>query len=151
MGVGPRLRGLPRILLPKDKRCILASLRVGADFSRGCAHSAVRLLISTTHPLPFDSRIDSERSVLATPLVRIYARLWKRPSEKPLLALWYIRARCWTLQLRETLRFDLRLLSVGGGSGCLRWCMAYPALGAILLGSDGAARECFRRAPSSPA
>jgi hypothetical protein len=28
---------------------------------------------------------------------------------------------------------DLRLLSVGGGGGFLKWCMASPALGAILL------------------
>ena len=27
-----------------------------------------------------------------------------------------------------------------GGDGFLRWCMAFPAFGAILLGSDGAAR-----------
>jgi hypothetical protein len=46
----------------------------------------------------------------------------------------------WTLQLRQVLHCDPRLLSVGGGGGFLRWCMAYPALGAILLGSDGAAR-----------
>jgi hypothetical protein len=57
----------------------------------------------------------------------------------------------WTLQLRQVLHCDPRLLSVGGGGGFLRWCMAYPALGAILLGWHGAARECFRRAASSPA
>jgi hypothetical protein len=105
---------------------MLAFLKLVADFSRGCAHSAARLLISTTHPLPLDSRIDSERRALATPLVRIYARLWKRPSEKPLLALRYIRARCWILQLRQTLHCALRLLSVGGGGGCLRWCVSRP-------------------------
>jgi hypothetical protein len=58
--------------------------------TRGCAHSAARLLISTTHPLALDSRIDSERRALATPLVRVYARLLIRPSEKPLLVLRYI-------------------------------------------------------------
>src|SRR5215203_3808805 len=46
----------------------------------------------------------------------------------------------WRLQLRQVLHCDPRLLSVGGGGGFLRLCMAYPALGAILLGSDGAAR-----------
>jgi hypothetical protein len=39
---------------------------------------------------PLDSRIDSESHALATLLVRFSARLWKRLSEKPLLALWYI-------------------------------------------------------------
>jgi hypothetical protein len=63
---------------------MLIFLKLAADFSSGCAHSAARLLISTTHPLALDSRIDSERRALATPLVRVYARLWKRPSEKPL-------------------------------------------------------------------
>ena len=105
---------------------MLAFFKLVADFARGCALSAARLLISTTHPLPLDSRIDSERRALATPLVRFYARLWKRPSEKPLLALWHIRARCWTLQLRQTLHCDLRLLSVDGGGGCLRWCVYRP-------------------------
>src|SRR5215212_10555828 len=57
----------------------------------------------------------------------------------------------WTLQLRQVLHCDPRLRSVGGGGGFLRWCMAYPALGAIPLGSDGAAREGFRRAASNPA
>src|SRR5215210_3103612 len=57
----------------------------------------------------------------------------------------------WRLQLRQVLHCDPRLLSVGGGGGFLRLCMAYPALGAILLGSHGAARECFRRAASNPA
>jgi hypothetical protein len=52
---------------------------------------------------------------------------------------------------RQVLPCDPRLLSVGGGGGFLRWCMAYLALGAILLGSNGAARECFRRAASNPA
>jgi hypothetical protein len=46
----------------------------------------------------------------------------------------------WTLQLRQVLHCDPRLRSVGGGGGFLRWCMAYPALGAILFGSHGAAR-----------
>jgi hypothetical protein len=64
---------------------MLAFLKIVADFSRWCADSAARLLISTTHPLALDSRIDSERRALATPLVRVYAGLWKRPSEKSLL------------------------------------------------------------------
>jgi hypothetical protein len=59
-------------------------LQMGVDFSRGYAHSAARLLISTTHPLALDSRIDSERRALATPLVLFYARLLKRPSEEAL-------------------------------------------------------------------
>src|SRR5829696_4109340 len=41
-------------------------------------------------PPGLDSRIDSERRALATPLVRFYARLWKRPSEKLILALRYM-------------------------------------------------------------
>jgi hypothetical protein len=41
---------------------------------------------------------------------------------------------------RQVLPCDPRLLSVGEGGGFLRWCMAYLALGAILLGSYGAAR-----------
>jgi hypothetical protein len=69
---------------------MLVSVKMAEDFLRGCAHPAARLLISTTHPLPLGSRIDSERRALATPLVWFYARLWKRPSEKPLLALRYM-------------------------------------------------------------
>jgi hypothetical protein len=63
---------------------MLMFLKLGADFSRGCAHAAARLLISTTHPLALDSRIDSERRALATLLVQFYARLLKRPSEETL-------------------------------------------------------------------
>ena len=34
---------------------------------------------------PRNSRIDSEKRALAATLVRVYAGLWKRPTEKPLL------------------------------------------------------------------
>jgi hypothetical protein len=44
-----------------------------------------RLLTRQDSPLPLDSRIDSERRALATRLVRFYAQLLKRPSEKPFL------------------------------------------------------------------
>ena len=81
---------LPKFHYQEGKRCMLVSVELDADLSRGCAHPAARLLISTTHPLALDSRIDSERRALATPLVRVYARLWKGPSEKPLLALRYM-------------------------------------------------------------
>jgi hypothetical protein len=99
---------------------------IGGGFFEGVCRQKNRLLTRQDSPLPLDSRIDCERRALATPLVWIYARLWKRPSEKPLLALRYVRARCWTLQLRQTLHCALRLLSVGGGGGCLRWCVSRP-------------------------
>src|SRR5215208_5749527 len=65
---------------------MLVSTKPGADFSLGCAVPIIAHTSVTTHPAPpLDSRIDSERRALATPLVRVYARLWRRPSEKPLL------------------------------------------------------------------
>src|SRR5215211_4410173 len=35
-----------------DKRCTIAFLKMVADFSRGCAHQAMRPPISATHPHP---------------------------------------------------------------------------------------------------
>src|SRR5215217_4577705 len=67
----------------------IAGLRQGGWPLKG-AGPAMQPSISATHPLALDSRIDSERRALATPLVRFYARLWKRPSEKPILALRYM-------------------------------------------------------------
>jgi hypothetical protein len=72
---------------------MLVFVKLSTDFSRGCAHSAARLLISTTHPLAVDSRIVSERRALATPMVLSYAGPWKRPfelSRNPFLAVRYI-------------------------------------------------------------
>jgi transposase len=67
----------------------IAGLRQGGWPLKG-AGPAMQPSISATHPLALDSRIDSERRALATPLVRFYARLWKRPSEKLILALRYM-------------------------------------------------------------
>ena len=55
-------------------------------FFEGCARTKESAFATLApYPLVLDSRIDSERCALATPLVRVYARLWKRPSEEPLL------------------------------------------------------------------
>src|SRR5215213_9830350 len=84
---------------------------------------------------------------------RLVGSFWRRTFCVTKLALFRLlpHSQDWTLQLRQVLHCDPRLLSVGGGGGFLRWCMAYPALGAIPLGSHGAVRECFRRAASNPA
>jgi hypothetical protein len=34
----------------EGKRCMLASLKSGADFSRGCPGEKIRTLLFTTHP-----------------------------------------------------------------------------------------------------
>jgi hypothetical protein len=47
---------------------MLASLKPGADFSRGCAGRRLGNLLFATHPLALDSRIDSERRALAFPI-----------------------------------------------------------------------------------
>src|SRR5215216_7071620 len=39
---------------------MLVLLKLAADFSRGCQYSAMQPPISATHPLPLDSRINSE-------------------------------------------------------------------------------------------
>ena len=44
---------------------MLVCVKLGADFSRGCAHPAMLAFISATHPSPLDSRIDSCRYALA--------------------------------------------------------------------------------------
>jgi hypothetical protein len=64
---------------------MLVSEMVAADFSAGCAGGGTGNSLFATLPYPCNSRIDSERRVLAAILVRVYAGLWKRPSEKPLL------------------------------------------------------------------
>jgi hypothetical protein len=117
---------------------MLVSVKLAAIFSRWCASRRIGYLLFATLPYPRNSRIDSERRVLAAILLRLYAGLWKRRSEKPLLGTSVHKLTARNLQLRQVLHCDLRLLSVGGGGGFLRWCMAYPALGAFLLGSDGA-------------
>jgi len=63
---------------------MLMHMKLAADFSRGVQVTGSATYFSRPTP-PLDSRIDSERRALSTPLVRVYARLWRRPSEKPLL------------------------------------------------------------------
>src|SRR5215212_158451 len=48
-----------RLTCQRDKRCMLVSMKLGADFSRGCAHPAMQPPISATHPPLLDSRISS--------------------------------------------------------------------------------------------
>src|SRR5215213_5237854 len=45
-------RSLRRIHRQEGKRCMLAFLKLVADFSRGCAHPAMHPPIPTTHPHP---------------------------------------------------------------------------------------------------
>src|SRR5215210_7117519 len=42
----------PRFISKAAKRCILASVKLGADFSRGCADRGISHLLFATHPYP---------------------------------------------------------------------------------------------------
>ena len=64
---------------------MLVLVKLGADFSRGCADRGIGYVLFATHPYPRKSRIDSEKRALAATLVRAYAGSWKRPTEKPFL------------------------------------------------------------------
>jgi hypothetical protein len=60
-------------------------LETGRGFFGGvCTPSNTTAYLRDPPPPPLDSRIDCERRALAIPMVRFYARLLKRPSEKPL-------------------------------------------------------------------
>ncbi len=61
------------------------NLEIGRGFFEGCADRGIGHVLFATHPYPRKSRIDSEKRALSASLVRVYAGLWKRPTEKPLL------------------------------------------------------------------
>jgi hypothetical protein len=63
---------------------MLVSLKLSADF-RGVVREGESATYFSRPPYPRNSRIDSEKRTLAATLVRVYAGLWKRPTEKPLL------------------------------------------------------------------
>ena len=149
---------------------MLVSLKLDADFSRGVHTQQGNRQFPRPTPTVFGAearptllevlsagprtphhhhrhRGSADRSGLApAPSVLLHA---SRSLRSP--GCYLPHSQDWRLQLPQELHCDPRLLSVGGGGGFLRWCMAYPALGAIPLGRHGAARECFRRAASNPA
>ena len=45
----------------EDKRCMLVSLRVGADFSRGCASMRLGYILLATHPHPGIRELSRDR------------------------------------------------------------------------------------------
>jgi hypothetical protein len=51
---------LPRFHNQERKRCMLVSVELDADFSKGCA-SRKAITYFSPPPLPLDSRIDSQR------------------------------------------------------------------------------------------
>src|SRR5918998_3037892 len=53
-----RVEPIPRRLTcQRDKRCMLASLKPGADFSRGCADETIGHSILKTHPRRIANRV----------------------------------------------------------------------------------------------
>ena len=152
------------------KRCMLVSLEMDADF-RGGVHAqqcsrpiprptptvfkaearpplldVIRAGIRAQHHHRRHRGIACSFGLASAPSVLLHG---SRSLRSP--GCYLPHSQDWTLQLRQVLHCDPRLLSVGGGGGFLRWCMANPALGAIPLGSHSAAREGFRRAASNPA
>src|SRR5215207_11195929 len=111
----------------------------GADFSTRCAHPAMQPPIFATHPRPLIRELTLRKrpSCHIGPglCTTVETSLRETPSSHFVLL-----ARYRKLLLQQALHCDHRLLSVSGGGGFLWWCVAYPALGAILFGSHGAAR-----------